>query len=311
MPQMTPAQARVIDPVLTQVARGYQNAAMAGMALFPYVGVGQRGGKVIQFGKEHFRLYATARAPGGQVARLTSAHSSLTYALEQHAIAEGVPYELMDDAGAVPGIDLGMAAVRRGQDVIALRLEKAQADLATNAASYAAANKVTLSGTTQWSHASSLPLNDVETAKEAIRASIGVRPNTMLVSGQVFSKLKTNPTITDRIKYTSRDVATPELMAALFGVERFVVADAIYMAADGTIADVWGKFAVLAYTATGGIADAGRPSFGYTYRLNGHPLVEEPYQDRDTRSWVYQTIDEVSPVLAGAEAGYLFSAAVA
>jgi hypothetical protein len=311
MPQMTTSAARVIDPVLTEIARGYTNAAYAATALFPVVPVGARGGKIIQFGKEHFRLYNTARAPGAQVARITSAYSSQSYALENHAIAEGVPYELMDDAAQVPGVDLGAAAVRRGQDIIGLRLEKACADLARNASAYAASNKVALSGTSQWSDPASNPVAQVETYKEAVRSQIGARPNTLLISGRVFAALKTNPAITDRIKYTSRDVATPELLAALFGVDRVVVGDAVYLDSTGAMADVWGKDAILAFTAIGGVADAGRPSYGYTYRLREAPMVEEPYQDRETRSWVYQIIDEVAPVIAGADAGFLIQNAVA
>ena len=60
---MNNAGARVIDPILSTVAQGYQNAEFIGMNLFPYVPVGQRGGKIITFGKEDFALYATGRAP--------------------------------------------------------------------------------------------------------------------------------------------------------------------------------------------------------------------------------------------------------
>lgn len=310
MAQMTVAQSRVIDPVLTQVARGYQNAAFAGMTLFPAVPVGARGGRVIAFGKEHFKLYNTARAPGGQIARINSSHSSVQFALEQHAIEEAVPYELLEDAQQVPGIDLGSSAVNRGQSIIGLRLEKAQADIARNAAAYAASNKLVLSGTSQWSDPASDPIAAIEAAKEVIRGQIGARPNTLMVSGAVFAALKTHAKITDRIKYTTREVATAELLAQLFGLERVVVGDAVYDD-NGTMADVWGKDAILAFTAIGGIADAGRPSYGYTYRLDGAPVVEEPYQDRSIRSWVYPVIDEVAAVIAGADAGFLFQNAVA
>lgn len=311
MSQMSIAQSRVIDPVLTQVARGYQNAEFAGMGLFPAVTVGARGGRVIQFGKEHFRLYNTARAPGGQVARISGGYGSQQFALEQHALEESVPYELLEDAQAVPGIDLGSAAVGRGQSIIGLRLEKAQADLARNAAAYAASNKLTLAGTSQWSDAGSDPVTAIEAAKEAIRAQIGKRPNSLLVSGAVFAALKSHAKIVDRIKYTSREVATAELLAQMFGLQTVVVGDAVYEDGAGAMLDVWGKDAILAFTATGGIADAGRPSYGYTYRLDGAPLVEEPYQDRGIRSWVYPVIDEVAPVIAGADAGFLFQNAVA
>lgn len=311
MPQMNTQQARVVDPVLTEVARGYRNAAYVGMGLFPSVPVGARGGKIIAFGREHFRLYNTARAPGTAVARISSAYSSQSYALENHAIEEQVPYELMQDASAVPGIDLGASAVRRGLDIIGLRLEKAQADLARNAANYGASNKVTLSGTSQWSDPSSDPIAAVESYKEAVRGQIGARPNTLLVGGRVFAALKTHPKVTDRIKYTSRDVATPELLAALFGVEQFLVGDAVYVDASGAVQDVWGKDAILAFAAIGSAADAGRPSYGYTYRLEGAPMVEEPYQDRNARSWIYPVVDDAAPVIAGADAGFLITNAVA
>jgi hypothetical protein len=307
---MTTQQARVIDPVLTEVARGYRNAAFAGMALFPFVPVGQRGGRIIEFGREHFRLYQTARAPGANVVRIQSAFSSKTFALENHAVEEGVPYELMEDASAVPGVDLGANAVRRGQAIIGLRLEKAQADLARNAANYAASNKVVLSGTSQWSDPSSDPIKAVEDYKEAVRGQIGTRPNTLLVGAKVFAALKTHPKVTDRIKYTSRDVATPELLASLFGLERVVVGDAVFADASGAMDDVWGKDAILAYTAIGS-QDAEQPSYGYTYRLRESPIVEEPYQDKQTRSWVYQIVDDVAPVIVGADAGFLITNAVA
>lgn len=310
MTQMTGAQARVIDPILTTAAQGYQNAEMVGMALFPYVPVQQRGGKIISFGKEDFRLYATGRAPGSNTKRVQFGHAGEAYALEQHALEGLMPFELLEEAAAVPGIDLGNGAVRKVQNIIALRLEKAQADLALDASKYAASNKTTLSGTDQWSDTGSDPAGDVEAAKDAVRAQIGRRPNTIVMGASVFSALRNHPKVLDRIKYTGRDSATPDLLASLFGVQRVLVGDAIYDN-NGTMADVWGKKVVLAYTEVGGIADQGLPTYAYTYRLGGYPIVEQPYQDRNAKSWIYPVTDEVSPVIAGASAGFLISGAVA
>ena len=74
---MNTAGARVIDPILSTVAQGYQNAEFIGMNLFPYVPVGQRGGKIITFGKEDFALYATGRAPGANTTELWLAYDYL------------------------------------------------------------------------------------------------------------------------------------------------------------------------------------------------------------------------------------------
>jgi hypothetical protein len=311
---MTTSAARVTDPVLTTVAQGYVNGAMAGMSLFPSVPVPARGGKIVTFAKEDFRLYSTLRAPGTNTKRVTFGHTSGSYALENHSLEGVVPFELMDDAARVPGIDMGSAAVRKVQNIIALRLEKAQADIATTAGSYASTNKTTLSGTSQWSdhtNGVSNPIADVDTAKDAIRSQIGRRANTVVMGAAVWTKLREHPKVTDRVKYTGRDSATPDLLATLFGVERVLVGDAIYENAAGTLADVWGKFVVVAYTELGSLGDMGAPTYGYTYRLGGYPLVEEPYNDRNAKSWVYPVTDEVAPVMAAAAAGYLISAAVA
>ena len=65
MPQQTPGQARVLDPILTAVARGYrsQKASIANI-LFPIVPVGARGGRILSFGPNDFKLVSTVRAPG-------------------------------------------------------------------------------------------------------------------------------------------------------------------------------------------------------------------------------------------------------
>lgn len=310
---MNTAGARVIDPILSTVAQGYQNAEFVGMNLFPYVPVGQRGGKIITFGKEDFVLYNTARAPGANTKRIQYGYSGSPYALEQHSLEGLVPFEFMQEAANVPGIDLGRGAIVKVQNIIGLRLEYAQAVLATNAANYAASNKVTLAGTSQWSDFTSGvsdPANDIGAAKEAVRAKIGKRPNIVVMGAAVFEKLRLHPKIIDRIKYTGRDSATPELLAQLFGVKKVVIGDAVYDNA-GTFTDVWGKFVVVAYTELSGVAEMGTPAYGYTYRLNGYPSVEQPYEDRNAKSWIYPITDEVSPVIAGATAGYLISAAVA
>ena len=214
----------------------------------------------------------------------------------------------------MPGINLATTAIAKVQAIIALRLEKAQADLATNAANYAASNKTTLAGTSRWSDLTtgvSDPVNDIEVAKDAVRQQIGREPDTVTLGASVLVKLRQHPKIIDRIKYTGRDVPTLELLASLFGVQRVLVGKAVTATDAGVFSDVWGKSVVVAYTAMGTLADQGQPTYGYTYRLGGYPMVEQPYMDRNTKSWVYPVTDEVAPVIAGASAGYLISSAVA
>lgn len=314
MPQLTPSQARVIDPILSTVAQGYKNSELIGSALFPIVPVGTRGGKIITFGKEDFALYNTSRAPGANTRRVQFGYSGASFALESHSLEGQVPIELMEEGQAVPGIDQGSIAVYKTQNIIFSRLEYAQATLATTPGNYGAANKVTLSGTSQWSDLTSGvsdPIKDIETGKEAVRKQIGRRPNTIVMGPSVFAMLKMHPKVIDRMKYTGRDIATPELLASLFDVKRVIVGEAVYTDGAGVMQDMWGKYVVVAYTEMSGVADAGSPTYGYTYRLRGYPMVEQSYQERNSKSWIYPVTDEVAPVIAGASAGYLISGAVA
>lgn len=314
MAQLSPSQARVIDPVLSTIAQGYQNSEMVANYLFPTVPVSLRGGNIITFGKEGFMLYGSQRAPGENTKRVSFGFSGAPFALVDYSLEGLVPIEVQEEASNGPGIDMGAGAIGEVSAIMALRLEKQAADIARTAASYAAANKTTLSGTAQWSDftGTSQPIQAIETAKEAVRAATGKRPNTVVMGAAVMAKLRQHPVVVDRIKYTGRDVATPELLASLFGVARVVVGDAIYSNDAGTaFTDVWGKDVIVAYTEIGSMVSRGLPSYGYTYQLNGYPMVEEPYYDRSAKSWIYPVTRVEAPVLASASAGYLITNAVA
>lgn len=316
MAQLSLSQARVVDPVLTTIAQGYKQADLVGSALFPTVPVSQRAGKIITFGKEDFMLYNTARAPGENTKRVQFGYSGSNFALVDYSLEGAVPIEVQQEAASGANgfsIDSMAMAIKKVSSIMALRLEKAQADLARTAGNYGAGNKVTLSGTSQWSDYSgtSNPITVVETAKEAIRAATGKRPNVLIMGAAVMSKLRAHPTIVDRMKYTGRDVATAEILAALFGVSQVLVGDAIYASDAGAFSDVWGKDVVLAYSEMSSLSDMGSPTFGYTYNLGGYPIVEQPYFDRNAKSWFVPVTRAEAPVIAGAGAGYLITNAVA
>lgn len=312
MGQMNTSQARVINPVLSQVARGYKNQAFVGNRLFPIVPVAQRGGTVIQFGAEQFVLEETNRSPGSNVAKSNFNYANATFGLRQHALSGKVPVELMEDASAVPGIDLGKIAVNNTMEKIGLRVEVEQAQLARNTANYAVSNKVTLSGTSQWSHASSTPAQDIAAASEVIRSLVGVYPNLLTLSARVFTALRNHPAIKDHFKYTGRESITTEMLAQYLNVDEVAVGKSIHKESlTATPQDVWGKDAILSFSAVEGLASMGSPSAFYTYRLKNYPIVEKAYYDPDTRSWIYPVVNEVSPVIAGADAAFLFKDAVA
>lgn len=312
MPQPTPGQARVVDPILTAVARGYRSpkAAVANV-LFPIIPVGLRGGRIISFGPDDFKLVNTARAPGANTKRVQFGYASDPYALVDYRLEGVAPNEIQEEASNGPGIDVSSGAVRRVQNTMALEREKMAADLARDDARYDAANKETLSGTSQWSHASSDPFTDIMDAKEVIRSKTGEKPNVLTLGPKVLTAVRTHPKVLDRLSTASdRPPATLQQLQALFELQQIVEGEAVYH--DGTqFQDVWGKDAILAFTTPASMQEMGSPSYGYTYQLEGRPMVEEGYEDRNANSWIYPVTDAYQPVLPGATAGFLFKNAAA
>jgi hypothetical protein len=312
MSQMTPGQARVLDPILSAVARGYRSpkAAVANV-LFPIVTVGQRAGRILSFGPDDFKLVSTARAPGTNTKRIQFGYASEPFSLVDYRLEGAVPVELMEEAQAVPGIDLQSNAVRRVQNVMALEREKKAADLARDAAKYHSDNKATLTTDTQWDDVDSNPFKAIMDAKEVIRGKTGETPNVLTLGPKVLTALRTHPKVLERLSTaTDKPPATIAQLQALFELQQIVTGEAVYH--DGTsFVDVWGKDAILAFTTPASQQEMGSPSYGYTYQLQGRPSVEEGYFDENSNTWYYPTTDAYQPVLAGASAGFLFKAAVA
>jgi len=307
---MSVAQARVIDPILTQHARGYTNAEFAGDALFPVVTMFTRAAKRIEFDRASFKRRRSRRGPGGRIAALEFGYEGKAVSLHQEALSAVVPIEHQEDAKTVPSIDLQQVAVDTVLAVIGLEKEIQQATVARNPAAYAASNKAALVGDYKWSDPDSDPKGQVFDAKEVIRKRIGRRPNTLVLAGGLTSALGKHPKIIQQFAYTNSSAITIPMLANYFDVANVVSGDAIYDLQDGTTVDVWGGDAILAYVPPVGQRQMALPSYGYTYELANHPLVEASRYDADIRSWKNDVLDEFSAELVGADAGFLFQDAL-
>jgi hypothetical protein len=304
MTTLTNQGARVIDPILTNVAQGYRNSDFVGNVLFPRVPVMASGGQIIEFGKEAFYQYNLRRSPGGRTQRINFGYLGKPFSLLQDSVEVPVPREHLRDAAVVPGINMGSRAVGLGMKVVTKSLETDQAALATTAGNYDANHKLALAGATKWSVATGTPTADINTAREAIRSSVGVYPNVALLSAVAFNAAINNPNVLSRFQYTSSDVVTEEMLAKLWNLDKVVVGKAIAMTDANVASDIWGNNAVLAYVNLGS-ENAEEPSYGYTYAMEGNPLVEQPYWDASTKSWIYPVNYERAPVLSGITSGFL------
>ena len=120
-------------------------------------------------------------------------------------------------------------------------------------------------------YATSDPFGAFETGRQAMLGTTGFEPNVLVLGNNVFSKLINHPVIRDRIKYTSAEATTQEMLAAFFNVKRVLVAKAIENIAKerepGAYQFIFGNSALLAYSAD--MPSLMAPSAGYTFSWQG------------------------------------------
>ena len=317
MPPLSPSEARVVDPVLTNAARGYRHAMHCWPFLFPPVSVGQRAGRIITFGTEDFVKRDARRTPGSRRGRVGFGYAGGSFSLEQRAQDGVLPVETLQDARAVPGIPLGQITVRKTMAFISLQVEAEAADLATTASNYSAGNREALAANDRWDASTSKPAAKVESKKEQIASAIGLDPNIMIVGVEVHRALKNNGDVIDRLKYTQgltgeqAPVVNEEKLAQYFDVDVYKVGRArARNTPNGAFSPLWGKVAVMAYVDVTPLASMGSPSFSYTYELEGYPVAAPAWFDNDVDSWIYPCTTESTPVIAGKDAGFLFTTVV-
>jgi hypothetical protein len=124
----------------------------------------------------------------------------------------------------------------------------------------------------QWSdYAASDPIDDIEDAKAGILSTTGMEPNTLVLGYDVFRALKNHPDIVDRIKYTSAQTITADMLAAMFDIPRVIISKGVKATNNEGASQAYsftsGKKALLAYVApTPGLLT---PSAGYSFSWTG------------------------------------------
>ena len=296
---------RVADPVLTNLAIGYSNDQLVGDALMPFVLVDKEGGKIPVFGKEHFKLYATERALRAKSNRIAPEDiGAIDIALDEHDLEYPIDYR-EDAESAFPLQARATAVVTEG---IRLRHEVMVATLAQNPASYPTGNKIALSGTSQFTDTTnSDPEAVITDAKAAVRAKIVREPNTMVIGYAAWMALKKHPKLRAILSDTRQRVLQLNDLRDIFEIPNIYVGRAVTANDAGVVSDVWGDNIVLAYVPQTDMAQRSpyEPSYGYTLRRRGQPVVDT--RTEDGKIELIRNTDIFRPYLLGADAGYLIS----
>lgn len=222
MPQPTRSDVHVNRP-LTNISVAYIQNAKDFIAdkVFPIVPVMKVSDKYFTYEKKYWmQTQAAPRADGTESAgQGYTVDSSPFYSAEVFAVHKDIGDQTR--ANADDPINMDRDATLFVTQQLLLRREK---DFANK---YIAANTWTgdadFTPTIRWDLSGSDPIQDVDNEKSQVKSKTGFLPNTLVVTPDVFFVLRNHPLVLDRIKYTQRAIVTEDLLAALFGVEKFLV----------------------------------------------------------------------------------------
>lgn len=258
-----------VDAILTNISVAYiqEQAAYIASRVFPIIPVEKQSDKYFTYTKgDWFRDEAQLRAPATESAGSGYTLATSTYSTQVYAFHKDVDDQVRANA------DTPLNPDRDATQFVTQRMLMRQevqwtSDFFTTGVW---ANDVTPA--TLWSnYTSSDPIGDIETGKATMLNNTGFLPNTMVMGYEVFRQLRHHPDIVDRVKYTSAENVTEDILARYFGVDRILVARAIRnTGAEGaanSFSNIAGKNAALYYVApTPGLLT---PSAGYSFAWRG------------------------------------------
>lgn len=312
-----------------------------GLQVFPPVSVSQERASFRRINVESLlkKPEDTRRAPRSEYNRDSFEWHEDSYAVEEHGVEE-----VSDDAENEMYGDIlrgEVFAVQRGVHRVLQSLEQECADAAFSTTTFTGA--LTTAVATAWSDKSLAdPIADVDVAREAVKSSCGMAPNTVVMTDVDFISCIRSDRLEGLLKYDASAIllamnggADQEVLqeshtglARLFNVERVLVGQAFKNTADdgqtASLARYWtaGRVQVCHVNDDGmnGDLSAAMPSIGRTIwsTQNGEPLpgvsdggldslIFDEYREENVRGSVYRPRNKRQVKVLHPEAGHLLT----
>ena len=277
MPQPTQSQVHV-DAILTNISVAYMQQAENFIAdkVFPIVPVDKQSDKYFKYTKNDWlRDEAQVRADGTESVGSGYNITTETYYADVYAIHKDVGDQTRANADAPINVDREAAEFVTHRLLLRRELQFVS-DYMTGGVWGTTASGVASGASTgefvQWdNYTDSDPIDDIEEAKAEILSVTGMQANTLVLGYDVFRSLKHHPDLVDRIKYTSSQTITEDMLARMFDIDRVLVSKSIKATnaegAAGAYSFTTGKNALLCH-----VADAPgllTPSAGYHFQWTG------------------------------------------
>tara|TARA_R110000824_G_scaffold55027_5_gene151627 strand:+ start:8274 stop:9254 length:981 start_codon:yes stop_codon:yes gene_type:complete len=279
MPNPTRSDVHVNAP-LTNVSIAYlqDDTKFISSSCFPLIGVPKQSDLYFQYDQGDFlRSEAKLRAPGTESAGAGYDLTTASYSADVFALHKDVADQIRQNADAPLNMDADATKFLTQQMLI-----KRDRDWATNFFSDATATTWTGSNAggggditpgTKWDAANATPIQDIETQADSVEAKTGFRANTLVLGVDAYQALKNSADVVDRIRYTQTGVVTEDILAAVLGMKKVLIARAVYnsalQGATDSISHIYtGDRALLLYVPDS--PSLMHPSAGYTFAWTGY-----------------------------------------
>ncbi|MDO6747207.1 hypothetical protein [Gilvimarinus sp. 1_MG-2023] len=299
------------DQIRTAIAIAYTNAEYIADLALPRVQVGAREYKYTVFNKKD-RFTANDASVGrkGKVNEVEMGADEASGMIRDYGLEDPIPQSDID-AAANTDYDPLSDSTEWLTDQIMLGREIRVANIVHAKANYE--NKDTISGSDQWTHADSDPIEQITDALE----SCIVRPNTMTLSGASALALRRNAAVVKAFNGTLGDSGLVPLsfLRELLELERILIGRAKHNTAnkgqDMSLADIWKNHCALTY-----LNPQARPNRGLTFgwtaqfktRVSGNRIDPDIGLEGGTRVRVGEMVEEK---VVSSDAGYFLENVIA
>ena len=186
--------------------------------------------------------------------------------------------------------------------------EKEIATVINTTSNYTHSNTGAIS--TKWDAAGADIIADIDTAMNKVFTLIGVMPNQIEMSANVWNAVKRNSVILGLLKTTNTKILTTELFGAFFGGDvKVIIGTAAYKASidSTTMTAIWADNCLVSYNDMT-LVNTDSPTFGVTlthqdYKNTFNTEIKESGKHYWTSATQYY-----APTILQNEAGYLMSA---
>ena len=323
MAQPTSRDLRPIDPLLTNMSIGFRNDRFFYENIAPIQTVQQPSGQFTVWESEYWFRRQEGADRGSQAPYVRVGYEVGYDSFRVSEIGFEKLLSEVDIAASQLPENLEAQDIAFLTNLMQMELEGRVADnlfktgvWGTDRTGVASADDDTTGEFTHWDdYTNSTPIEDVRTARQHIHQMTGAMPNNMFIGLDTWNALQYHPDITEKYKYTTVGIMTPDLVKAVLEIPNLYIGDSIQVtspenrAASPTVTrtKVWKDNALIQVSNTPqlGVANG---AYMFMWDEKGNvPWAIENYYEPSVRSIVNRVFTHMVPKVVSKEHGYFFS----